>query len=353
MPDQPNLLFYGDNLDVLRRHIKDESVDLVYHGPPFKSDQRCDVLSAADGSTRARVCSGPEEARMAMRAALLILLGSACAPGILAAQPGARHLPSPQTYSVTQVTTLMLSAEGTGSARITMKIARDGRYASVERTFDPQPGMSRGQHMRTLYDLQTHRDWTWDLSDSASSNPCGLATFGGAWGDPFAGAAEMTADILKQHPRVLGHETLNGMATTAMQTADPAGHGDMKVWLDDRYGLLVRLDRPGSDGQRKTVLEIKEMSLEKPPASLLVPPACPGEPSAPPPTEAERLAAAAGGNPGDFADARMAPPSSRRLRGPPRGADRRNGTGLALARPCPTIGCRSPSFVSCHGPGWS
>ncbi len=29
-----NLLYYGDNLDVLRRHVKDESVDLVYLDPP-------------------------------------------------------------------------------------------------------------------------------------------------------------------------------------------------------------------------------------------------------------------------------------------------------------------------------
>ena len=32
-----NLLDYGDNLEVLRRHIKDESVDLVYLDPPFNS----------------------------------------------------------------------------------------------------------------------------------------------------------------------------------------------------------------------------------------------------------------------------------------------------------------------------
>ena len=32
-----NKLFYGDNLDVLRRHIKDESVDLCYIDPPFNS----------------------------------------------------------------------------------------------------------------------------------------------------------------------------------------------------------------------------------------------------------------------------------------------------------------------------
>lgn len=40
----PNLLFYGDNLDVLRKHIKDESVDLIYLDPPFNSNQSYNVL---------------------------------------------------------------------------------------------------------------------------------------------------------------------------------------------------------------------------------------------------------------------------------------------------------------------
>jgi len=31
-------LYYGDNLDVLRRQVADESVDLVYLDPPLKSD---------------------------------------------------------------------------------------------------------------------------------------------------------------------------------------------------------------------------------------------------------------------------------------------------------------------------
>jgi len=35
-----NTLYYGDNLDILRKsYIKDESVDLVYLDPPFKSNQ--------------------------------------------------------------------------------------------------------------------------------------------------------------------------------------------------------------------------------------------------------------------------------------------------------------------------
>jgi site-specific DNA-methyltransferase (adenine-specific) len=32
-------LYYGDNLDILRRYLKDDSVDLVYLDPPFNSAQ--------------------------------------------------------------------------------------------------------------------------------------------------------------------------------------------------------------------------------------------------------------------------------------------------------------------------
>lgn len=33
-----NKLFYGDNLDILRGYIKDETVDLIYLDPPFNSN---------------------------------------------------------------------------------------------------------------------------------------------------------------------------------------------------------------------------------------------------------------------------------------------------------------------------
>lgn len=39
-----NKLYYGDNLDVLRKHIADESVDLVYLDPPFNSARNYNVL---------------------------------------------------------------------------------------------------------------------------------------------------------------------------------------------------------------------------------------------------------------------------------------------------------------------
>jgi DNA modification methylase len=48
-----NKLFYGDNLDVLREQIADESVDLVYLDPPFNSNANYNILfksKTGDGS---------------------------------------------------------------------------------------------------------------------------------------------------------------------------------------------------------------------------------------------------------------------------------------------------------------
>ena len=45
-------LYYGDNLDVLRRHIRDESVGLVYLDPPFNSNQDYNVLFGQQDGTR-------------------------------------------------------------------------------------------------------------------------------------------------------------------------------------------------------------------------------------------------------------------------------------------------------------
>ena len=39
-----NTLYYGDNLDILRQHVPDESVDLVYLDPPFNSNANYNVL---------------------------------------------------------------------------------------------------------------------------------------------------------------------------------------------------------------------------------------------------------------------------------------------------------------------
>jgi len=42
-------LYYGDNLDVLRESIRDESIDLIYLDPPFNSNANYNVLFRAPG----------------------------------------------------------------------------------------------------------------------------------------------------------------------------------------------------------------------------------------------------------------------------------------------------------------
>ena len=34
---QTNVLYYGDNLEILRKYVPDNSIDLVYLDPPFNS----------------------------------------------------------------------------------------------------------------------------------------------------------------------------------------------------------------------------------------------------------------------------------------------------------------------------
>lgn len=49
-----NTLYYGDNLDILRQHIADESIDLIYLDPPFNSNATYNVLfGEQDGSQSA------------------------------------------------------------------------------------------------------------------------------------------------------------------------------------------------------------------------------------------------------------------------------------------------------------
>jgi site-specific DNA-methyltransferase (adenine-specific) len=48
-----NTLYFGNNLATLRNHIGNESVNLVYLDPPFKSNQDYNILFREQDGTRA------------------------------------------------------------------------------------------------------------------------------------------------------------------------------------------------------------------------------------------------------------------------------------------------------------
>jgi len=49
-----NQLYFGDNLEIMREYIPDESVDLIYLDPPFKSDQNYNVIFKEKNGTKSR-----------------------------------------------------------------------------------------------------------------------------------------------------------------------------------------------------------------------------------------------------------------------------------------------------------
>jgi site-specific DNA-methyltransferase (adenine-specific) len=49
-----NALYYGDNLQILREHIKDESVNLIYLDPPFNSNASYNTFFKAPTGERSR-----------------------------------------------------------------------------------------------------------------------------------------------------------------------------------------------------------------------------------------------------------------------------------------------------------
>ena len=88
-----NHLYYGDNLRVLREHVADASVDLIYLDPPFNSNATYGILfkepdgrasnaqieafedswhwndSAEDASTRSRAAATPRRSTCSTRCA--------------------------------------------------------------------------------------------------------------------------------------------------------------------------------------------------------------------------------------------------------------------------------------------
>ena len=53
-------LYYGDNLDILRRYLKDESIDLVYLDPPFNSVQNYNAFFQEKHASPASAAAIPE-----------------------------------------------------------------------------------------------------------------------------------------------------------------------------------------------------------------------------------------------------------------------------------------------------
>jgi hypothetical protein len=170
-----------------------------------------------------------------------------------------------------------------------------------------QSGANAGDkstHVRTIYDLQAHTTISWDAGDAAAE--CGNGTFSGQWGDPFAGAADMVADLMKQKATPAGTETVNGMPTKISEFTMDGSTAKAKVWIDTKYGLIMKLQMPQPGGAPQLAIEVTQVTLTKPPASAFVP-TCKAAP--PVPTDADNIAALTGGPASDYTYANKGTPT--------------------------------------------
>jgi len=223
------------------------------------------------------------------------VLLTACAP-VLRAQTA----PAPTAYTVTETNAMF-------GPTMMLKIYRSGSKALVDSRSGlgwPEP---KPMHTRGLYDLKTQQNLSWDLVDS--SIPCGNASFSGSWGDPFADSASLLADLNKQSPRQVGTETVHGFAARILEADGPAGK--TRVWVDNKYGLLLKAQSIPPNGAPRTLIEVTEVSFAPPPALIFASPAsCAAAAAAPRvPTEAERIAAETGDSADNYVNAIYGPGS--------------------------------------------
>jgi hypothetical protein len=193
-------------------------------------------------------------------AALLFIVG--CAPSALEAQ-------APQTYSFTEDPGFPLAGPNV------TKIFRDGSREVVEQTMPAGfGGREKEYRSHLLYDFQAHKLYTQVLSDPGV--PCGLQDYADASApaefDPISGSDALQKELAGAgHLTTVGSEAVNGIPAKIAEATTPQGKG--RVWLAQDGGFPVKVVFTGPDNKPETIIEVKQLSFAKPPASVFVPPA--------------------------------------------------------------------------------
>lgn len=202
----------------------------------------------------------------------------------------AQYAPPPLSYTVVQQNSLFGPAG-------TTTVYRDGSKAAMDIVHP-------GTHSRSVFNLQARTSIGWDASQAGAE--CGTGTFTGDWGDPFVGAAGILDEINKQHPTPAGTETVNGVPTKVSEFVMEGTTGKSKVWVDPKYGMIMRILMAQPGGAPKVAFETTQMTFTAPPATMFVP-AC--KAAAPVPTDDDKIAAITGGPGSDYAFANKGEPT--------------------------------------------
>jgi len=178
---------------------------------------------------------------------------------------------APQTYSLTEDPGFSLM----GTAVI--KISRDGPKEVIDQIMPPGPGRDKEYHSHRVYDFQAHKIYLKIVSDPSMA--CGVQDYKDAAAPPeldlVSGADAFLKEIIGDgQTKQVGTENLNGIAAKVLDVTSPTT-GNGKIWIAQNGGFPVKVAAVGADGKAQTIIEVKQFSLAKPPASTFaIPEGC-------------------------------------------------------------------------------
>ncbi len=173
----------------------------------------------------------------------------------------------PTAYTLTQTNTM--------STPQTVTYYRDGNKVYSDVIVKPvdtkYAHLPHGTHVHTIYLLDEKTGWSWD---DDPGTPCTIGF--GTWGNPFEWMSQIfgTSDVASLHAKPAGAETIAGFPSTMYDVQ--MGSDKVRIWLDVKYGLLMKMASPAKGGGWDTDLEVQSFTIGKPNASVFTPPArCP------------------------------------------------------------------------------
>jgi len=175
--------------------------------------------------------------------------------------------PGPQTYSYVQDPAASILG------RAIVKVARDGPREAIDQILPVGPGRAKEFHNHLLYDFQAHKIYMQIVSDP--SVPCSVMTYTSpAVPEEFdvitrSAGADSLKDVLA-HATLVRKESVNGVPARVMEVN--ARNMKETLWVADPGGFPVKVVLLPPNGVATTMLEVKQLSLERPPASAFVPP---------------------------------------------------------------------------------
>jgi hypothetical protein len=211
---------------------------------------------------------------------------------------------SPLLQAQTPPTIYTITEAIPGTDAGTMTVYRSGEQAVIELNHPAKSDGTPAHRSMSLYDLKSSVSHSWD--PAATAPDCSVGTFSGDWGDPFESTGELTAAIAKGDLKPAGTETLYGIP--AKVYAGVTQGANVKAWLDQKDGLVIRLTYSTPGGLMQTMVDIRSINVTPPPSSVFVLPAACAS-MHPPPTAAELIADETGDSADNFVNALYGPGS--------------------------------------------